>query len=372
MRIGFDAKRAFHNNSGLGNYSRDLIRILAACYPENDYLLYNPKKGKLNFSLPEHTTEKLPSGFFNRKLSSLWRRQGIVKDLVRDNIDLFHGLSNELPVGLPKNGIRSIVTIHDLIFIKFPEWYKPADRIIHQKKVQQAAKDADKIIAISQQTKKDIMNYLAVDEKKIEIVYQGCHKSFKKKYTSAQLQEVKVKYGLPDKFVLSVGTIEERKNLLTTVKSLPYHNLPLVAIGRKTAYFDRVQETITDLDLGKRVIFPENVSIDELAMIYQQAFVFCYPSLYEGFGIPIIEALFSGVPVITNEEGVFREAAGEAGLYIKHDDALAMSEKIRLLENEELRSKYVASGLAHAQKFTEENIALNIMNIYKKVLSIKP
>ena len=369
MRIGFDAKRIFHNRSGLGNYSRDLVRILEAYYPENQYLLYNPKPGEVKFDIPEGSKEVLPLGHLGKMLPMVWRRKWIVDDLVRDKIDLFHGLSNELPAGLPEKKIPAIVTIHDLIFYKFPEWYKPADSIIQQQKALQAATDADLIIAISEQTKKDILHYLPVKENKIKVVYQGCHEAFKKKYTFAEIAKAKLRYQLPDNFILSVGTIEERKNLLTTVKSLNYHDLNLVVVGRRTPYYDKVQELIKKSGFEDRIQFLEPENMEDLALIYQQAFALCYPSIYEGFGIPIIEALFSGVPVITNKEGVFPETAGPTGIFMEATDAKAMATGIKKLKYEAFRNEVIEMGYSHARKFSDDVIAKEMEEAYKQVLS---
>lgn len=131
MRIGFDAKRYFLNRTGLGNYSRDLVRILEEFYPDNSYIKYSSKINGFWFN---SDSIKVPLGLLNNLLPSLWRNKWIVKDLIKDNIDIYHGLSGEIPQGLNKTTIKSIVTIHDLIFLKYPELYKPIDRLFYNKK----------------------------------------------------------------------------------------------------------------------------------------------------------------------------------------------------------------------------------------------
>jgi glycosyltransferase involved in cell wall biosynthesis len=368
MRIGFDAKRAYHNFSGLGNYSRDIIRMLSAYYPDHQYRLYNPKKGRINFEPGSSATQVLPAGILGKLFSSVWRRKGIISQLKKDKLNLYHGLSNELPGGISKTGIPSVVTIHDLIFFKYPEWYKPADRIIHQKKAAQACREASHIIAISEQTKADIIEYLSVAESRISVIYQGCHPAFKKNYSETEKIAVTEKFKLPSSYLLSVGTIEPRKNLLTTVKSLLYHNLPLVVVGKKTAYYKEVLEFINANSLESRVHFLENVSMEELAIIYQLAFVFCYPSIYEGFGIPIIEALFSGTPVISNEEGCFREAGGIYSFYINKNDPGEMAEMIEQLQSDKgLYNSTVEEGLLYARRFNDNIIAKQMMDLYLQI-----
>ena len=177
------SKRVFHNKTGLGNYSRDLVRILANFYPENQYLLYNPKKNKevLFHNTSENVVEKLPSTPFYKKFYNLWRQKGILSDLVKDKVEIFHGLSGEIPNGLKQKNIKSIVTIHDLIFMRYPHLYSFFDRKIHYLKFKKAAQIADVVIAISEQTKKDIITYLKIPSEKIQVIYQGCQAVFKPK-----------------------------------------------------------------------------------------------------------------------------------------------------------------------------------------------
>ncbi len=371
MRIGFDAKRAFHNRSGLGNYSRDLVRILAAYYPQHELFLYNPKPGSIAFNIA-NTREIFPRNWIGKKMSSIWRRKWIIRQLQTDQLDVFHGLSNELPAGIQHSGIPSILTLHDLIFYKYPEWYKKADRIIQRKKSIQAAAEATHIIAISQQTKKDIIQYLGTEKEKITVIYQGCHPAFKENYIESVVQSVRQKFKLPVKFILSVGTIEPRKNLLTTVKSLLHHDFPLVVVGKATGYKKTVEEFIDTNHLKSRVHFLEGVSMEELAIIYQEAFTLCYPSIYEGFGIPVIEALFSKTPVITNEEGCFKEAGGPDSFYIQAMDHMAMGKIIQQLQvDKELYQNCVEKGYQYADQFRDEKIAAELVGLYNAVLEKK-
>ena len=368
MKIGFDAKRAFHNSTGLGNYSRDLIRVLNKFGIKNEYFLFNPKKAKTqSFSIPNGSKEINPNKPIWRKLSSFWRQGPISQQVKELNIDVFHGLSGEIPRGL-KN-IKSIVTIHDLIFITQPQLYNYFDRIIHFKKHLYAAKNADKIIAISKQTKKDIVQYLKVPENKIEVIYQGCHEVFKSNIEADFLQSVKNKYKLPDEFILNVGTIERRKNILSIVKAIKDIDTHLVVIGRKTEYLKEIKEYITENKLQNKVTFLHGVNIKELASIYRLATIFTYPSIYEGFGIPIIEALYSRTPVITNKLGVFPEAGGPSSIYVDVANTKEISENIeKLLKYPEMRKDITDSGFKFVQKFNDKEIANQIMDVYNTIL----
>ena len=202
MNIGYEAKRIFHNKTGLGNYSRDLVRILATYYPENNYLLYNPKKNKEVLFTPNSSVifEKLPATSFYKKYYNLWRQKGIVNDLEADYVAIFHGLSGEIPSGLKNKNIKSVVTIHDLIFMRYPHLYSFFDRKIHFFKFKKSAKNADLVIAISEQTKADIMTYLKIPATKIKVIYQGCQDVFKQNYSEEEKNEVALKYNLPFRF----------------------------------------------------------------------------------------------------------------------------------------------------------------------------
>ena len=370
MKIGFDAKRAFHNSTGLGNYSRDFIRILAEYYPNNKYYLYNPKPKKID-RLPklDIIIERLPNTWFWKKISSIWRQGPVVEQVNTDGVEIFHGLSGEIPRGLKEKGIKSVVTIHDLIFVRYPELYKSIDRKIYFKKFKYAADNTDKIIAISEQTKNDIVEFLNVDESKIEVVYQGCHNVFKEDFSDKDKELLKAKYKLPDRFLLNVGTLEPRKNALSIVKAIKDIETNLVIVGRKTEYYNEIKNYITQHNLTDKVIFLEGLSLKELAVLYQSAELFIYPSVFEGFGIPIIEALFSKTPVITTKGGVFPEAGGPSTSYVEFNNIKALETEIKdLLSNESLRERKIEEGLAFAQKFTDDQIAKEIFKVYNSLL----
>jgi glycosyltransferase involved in cell wall biosynthesis len=367
MNIGFEAKRVFHNKTGLGNYGRDLIRILSTYYSENKYLLYNPKSSKETLFVTKGTNvfEKNPNSIFYKKFKNWWRQKGVVQDLVDDKIDLFHGLSGEIPMGLRKKNIKSIVTIHDLIFVRYPQFYSYFDRRIHLYKFKKAAQKADLIVAISEQTKSDIVSFLGINESKIKVIYQGCQEVFKNQYTSTQKEAVKQKFQLPNTFVLNVGTIEERKNALTIVKAIKQLDISLVLIGKQTSYANQIHEYIKANDLHDRVLFLQGISAEELATIYQLATVFVYPSIFEGFGIPIIEALFSKTPVITNKNGVFPEAGGPTSMYIEPFDVTDLQYKInQIVADTNLSNEMKEKGFEFAQKFNDKLIAEKLMGYY--------
>jgi glycosyltransferase involved in cell wall biosynthesis len=361
MKIAFDAKRFFNNASGLGNYSRDLVRILATHFPENEYILLNKNKserGKEILNFPNVSFLETSKGNFSRQFQ-------LGKDAQNLDATIFHGLSGELPLKWNSKKIKKIVTIHDLIFMRFPQYYSFFDRKIHFWKFKKAAEQANLIIAISEQTKQDIIHYLGVPEGKIKVIYQGCHQAFKENQSFEFLNSIKEKFNLPERFILNVGTIEERKNLLNIVKAIHGTEIPLVVIGKKTKYFKKVQNFIDKNALQKQVQFLENVSMNELAAIYKLAEIFVYPSLFEGFGIPIIEALFSKTSVITSNLSCLPEAGGKDSVYVNPENFEDIKAKISFLwNNESERNRRVVKSLEFVQKFNDEEIARNFMQAY--------
>ncbi|WP_223598676.1 glycosyltransferase family 1 protein [Chryseobacterium sp. GVT01B] len=365
MKIAFDAKRFFHNTSGLGNYSRDLVRILSEYEPDNEYLLLNKNKserGKEILERPNVHCIETSKGNFSRQLK-------MGKDAQKQGADIFHGLSGELPLKWDPKPIKKVVTIHDLIFVRYPQYYSFFDRRIHFWKFKKAADMADKIIAISEQTKRDIIQYLKVPETKIEVIYQGCHHAFKEQQSPELMQAVKDKYNLPERFILNVGTIEDRKNLLNVVKAIKGTEIPLVVVGRKTKYYQKIESFLKKNKMEKQVLFLEGVSIDELAAIYKLADIFVYPSFFEGFGIPVIEALFSKTVVVTSNTSCLPEAGGKDSVYINPDNDLDIRAKLKFLwENESERKRREEKGFEFVQKFNDEPIAKQLMNFYQKII----
>ncbi|OFX38648.1 MAG: hypothetical protein A2X08_10645 [Bacteroidetes bacterium GWA2_32_17] len=373
MKIAFDAKRAFYNNTGLGNYSRNTIRLLSTYYPNNEYLLFTPSTLKsIRFERADNTQIITPQSFTGKLFKSYWRSYLINSQIHYEKPDIYHGLSNELPYGI--NGqkkSKSVVTIHDLIFKRFPELYKSTDRKIYDRKFKYAAEVADAVIVVSQQTADDIQEFYKINSGKIKVVYQGCNPVFYNMVDDKIKSEIKNKFNLPDEFILYIGTIEERKNLLGIVKAI-YSNkieMPLVVIGRKTAYFDKVNDFIVVNKIEKQIIFIENLSNTELPAFYQIAKAFIYPSIYEGFGIPILEALASGTPVITSEGSCFGEAAGNNSVFVNPFKIESIAEgMLKVLSTKETRVNMIIEGRKHALKFTEDKVAENLMKVYEQIL----
>ena len=372
MRIGFDAKRVFHNSTGLGNYARDVLRVLSAHAPEHHYLAYNPRPGRIPFALPGAPLEERGPRGLARLAPALWRQVGVVKDIRADGVDLFHGLSNELPMGLERSGAVGVVTIHDLIFERYPGLYHPLDRRIYRFKFRSAAERARLVVAISRQTGQDLHERYGIPWSRIRVVYQGCHAAFRRPFPPEELAAVARRHGLEPGFVLQVGTIEERKNLLLTVKavaSIP--GVTLVAVGRPTAYARRVREAARRLRIESRVRILSGVGTEDLAALYRLAALAIYPSVFEGFGLPIVEALASGTPVVTTRGGVFPEAGGPGSVYVDPGDPEELRAALAaLLADADRRAAMRAAGLVHAERFRDERIAADLLTVYAEARAL--
>lgn len=376
MRIGFDGKRAVQNFTGLGNYSRYIVDILCQFGPENEYVLYAPKKRE-NKRLDKLTKQyqqlqlSYPTTSSWKKLSPLWRVWGVTRQLEKEKIDIFHGLSNELPLNIHQSEVKSIVTIHDLIFLRYPQYYHSIDRKIYTYKFRKACENADKIIAISECTKRDIIEFFRIPADKIEVVYQGCDPSFIHPVAEEKKREVRAKYQLPDHYILNVGSIEERKNALSAVQALMMlpEQIHLVIVGRHTEYTDKVEHFIKENKLEERVHIISNVPFDDLPAFYQLAEIFVYPSRFEGFGIPIIEALYSGIPVVATTGSCLEEAGGPDSIYVHPDDIKRMADAFKQIYTDPERKKnMIEKGHSFAKRFSEEKQAEEILNIYKKLM----
>ncbi len=420
MNIGFDAKRAFHNNTGLGHYSRNLLYSLSEYYPEHQYYLFNPKPNSRYQLHAENLNEIHPKTFFHRMFTAAWRSSWVKKDLRELKIDLYHGLSHEIPLGIHKTGTRSVVTIHDLIHERYPEQYSFVDVKIYRKKFRYACTHADKVIAISEQTKKDIIELYKIPESRIRVCYQSCNPDFAERVSEEERLFVKEKYNLPDKFFLYVGSVIERKNLMNICKAVLLLknelNFPLVVIGDGGSYKEKVKDYIRQNGLTDNIIFLsekeplqsfryrlkmldyeeeldrqdkksfiseedeagllkrsmqmeryKNPSAD-LPAIYQSAIAMIYPSFFEGFGIPVLEALWSKLPVITSNISCLPEAGGDGAYYVNpaHAEEIAAAMK-KICSDQQFADEMIEKGWLHAQNFTPQKSAEAVMSVYKSI-----
>ena len=370
MIVGIDAKRIVRNGTGLGSYGRTLVNDLIRLGDGDMQLrLYAPDEGRddlrgqiigdgnVQFCYPKGH----PSGM--RK--AWWRSRGVLGDLQRDGVNLYHGLSGELPIGLRKTGIRSVVTIHDLIFMRHPEYYNWIDTKIYEWKFRQTLREADRIIAISERTRQDIIE-LGGEEyaDRITLIYQSFAPRFSTEIKAERKAQVRAQYQLPQRFVLNVGTIERRKNLALAaeaVELLP-QDIHLVAVGRQTGY-------VSELPHDERIHLLSGVPDSDLAVIYSLAEAFVYPSRYEGFGIPIIEAIAAGLPVVACTGSCLEEAGGPHSLYVGPDNVIEMAEALKMsLRGARGRDERISKSREYIRRFEGNDVADQVAQVYKSLL----
>ena len=374
LTVAFDAKRITHNATGLGNYGRMIVDMLVRFAPRNRYLLFTPDPGRDDLRARVSTTEQVEFRYPARPRRGLgrmlWRTWGISRELPAA-VNLFHGLAGELPLNIRKTGIASVVTIHDLIFLRYPAYYKWIDRKIYAYKYRRACELADRVVAISEATKRDIVSFFGIAPEKIDVVYQGCDESFKREIPESLQQSVREKYALPERYILFVGSIEERKNLLLVMQAVARMSEPVhvVAIGKRTPYTQQVERFAAEHGLAPWLHILDRVPFEELPAFYRMASVFVYPSRFEGFGIPMLEAACCGVPTIGATGSCLEEAGGPGALYTDHDDPAMLARHIEtVLSNTALRERMVRSGRDYAARFEPEVLAKELLAVYRRAM----
>ena len=370
MRIGFDAKRLFTNFTGLGNYSRNLVASLADHFPQHQYFLYTPELSDHNQTAFFQDSSKYTIRQPRFGSGSFWRSMGVKRILEQDELDIFHGLSHEIPFNLQSTSFKTVVTIHDLIFKIFPDQYPLIQRQIYDFKCRYACKNADAIIAISEHTKADIIRSYSIDPNKISVIYQSCDPVFQMEQVNTSFDHLE----LPSNFLLYVGSIIERKNLLNVVRALKHLpddlQLPLLVVGRGKSYEQLVRRYLEAHQLQELVIFKPDINLQELAHLYHSAEMLLYPSEYEGFGIPVIEALSCGTAVITSTSSALPEAGGPAAHYIEAEDPEAIGKGIeKLLTDTTYRDSLIQKGKRHVKQFDRKKLAEQMEQLYQNLLA---
>lgn len=374
MKIGFDAKRAFANSTGLGNYSRWVIRSFAQQYPEHELFLFAPESNNDLFNIEDlfqNVNIITPDSALGKMFPSFWRTYAIANICNELQLDVYHGLSNELPVGIDGFRGKKVVTIHDLIFLRYPGYYSNIDRYIYKKKFQYASNVADHIVAASRQTADDITAYFGTDAYKISVVYQDCDERFKKVNNgNGDFSTLKAKYGIDTNFILTVGTIEQRKNQLSLVKAFlkaDLDDIKLMVVGKRTSYADELDAFISQNNLSEKVKILDNVQFEDLPLLYKLAKGFAYVSEFEGFGIPLLEAMQINTPILTANTSSLVEVAGDAALYCNPHDVEGMAKQLNKLINDSvLREKLRTNALKQLEKFDRQLLMNQLLHIYQR------
>lgn len=378
MKIGYDAKRAFFNNRGLGNYSRTLIAGMIKFYSDDKYIAFTPTGYDYIGMQFEKKLSLLqiikPKRYFFKKFSSLWRSFKLSDEIKSNHLDIFHGPSHELPYGIDKLNCVKIVTVHDLLYKRFPQNFSFIDRYVFDQKLKYACQHADSIIAICQQTKDDLVHLLAVPEDKIKVLYQSVAGHFNQKITEIELEKLKSKYLIKQKFILNVGALESNKNALTLLAAFDKikHKIDedLIFIGRGNDYKAKLLDQIKQLKLTSRVYILSDVTDEDLPGFYHLAQVFCFPSFFEGFGLPIVESFLQETPVVTSTGSCFAESGGDAAMYCDPHSADSFAAGLlKVLENKDLSRSMVDKGIEHAKKFNREHTSRLMHQHYVSLLA---
>lgn len=372
MIIGYDAKRAFRNNSGLGNYSRMVIGgVCREGHGMVKSLLFTPTtKGRHThyFDDIQEVEVRQPRGLW-AMAGGIWRSVWSGLCARREGVEIYHGLSHELPLFLG-NGVKKVVTMHDLIVRRYPEFFKPADCIIHRLKMRHACRVADIVIAISEQTKRDLVDMMHVPEEKIRVVYQSCDPIFWDLPLTLPPSHSAVQ--LPERYIIAVGTVEERKNQVAAVRALALlpEDVCLVVVGRPRGnYPQQVRRVAKELGVDHRVIFLQNAVFSDFPALYRGAVASVYMSVFEGFGIPVLESLCCDCPVVTSNVSSMPEAGGDAALYAAPDDYRTLAAHLsRLLSDPAFRNSQIEKGRTQRLKFAPEKVSQDMLALYRSLL----
>jgi len=379
MRIGIDANWLIYEKAGIGRYSDNLIKAILEHDRKNDYVLFfnffqKPRqrlRDIKNLIKNSKTPVEIEMSAFPVKIKQwLIGTKFPLNRLYKKPIDLFYA---PFFAGIPQVGWKKqVVTIHDLAFIKFPDHRGKNISHYYLKRTKQAVKKSQKIIAVSQATKKDLINLLHVKSEKIKVIYESVDKIFHRQKIPKTFLK-RYPYTKND-FILSVCTLEPRKNLSRLVKAyatLPYavqKKFKLVLVGSKGWNIDELYKNILDLNLKDKIILPGFVSDEDLAYFYNAATIFVYPSLYEGFGLPVLEAMACGLPVITSNASSLPEVAGKAAILINpyKEEQIALAIR-KVINSDNLQRTLRQKGLLQAKKFSWKKAAQETVDLFTKM-----
>jgi len=356
--------------AGVSRYIQGLLNHLPAA---DGQLGYHAFLGASTPAFRGWTCHRTPWPTGNPAIRIVWEQVLQPWEIKRHRLDLLHVPASVGPMWVQ---CPLVVSIHDLSIYRYPDFFRPANRHYLQAFTRATARRADRILASSEHTRRDVIDILSVPPERVEVVHLGIDERMMRPQTDAQrMEQFRRRRSLPERIILFVGTLEPRKNLPTLIAAygrlVARHHIPhtLVVAGGKGWYYEHIEEAVQRLGLTERVIFPGYVPDEELPMWYSAADLFVYPSLYEGFGFPPLEAMACGTPVVVADTSSLPEVVGRAGLLFPPDDVEALAEIMyHMLEDEGLRARCRAEGLDRAQSFTWRHVAERTTQIYHSVL----
>lgn len=360
MRIAIDGRPLIWPASGVARYTAQLIEALAEIDSQNSYYL-----------LAQRPIENLPGPNFVAAPIAVrpWLQLAVPWQLARLDIDLFHGTNFMAPI---MSAAPSVITIHDLSLLLFPQWHTWRNRVLTGLQMRLSVQRAARIIADSEHTRRDLNGLLGIPAERIEVIYLGVNETFQPLQDQAALETVRHKYGLPADVILYVGTLEPRKGLDTLIAA--YGGLAadvphdLVIAGKRGWYTEGLFRQVEALGLGRRVHFTDYIADEDLPGLYNLAHLFVYPSRYEGFGLPALEAMACGLPVVCTNAASLPEVVGDAALFVPPNDVEALAAAVRrVLDDGVLRAEMRARGLKRASRFTWEETARRTAQVYEEM-----
>ena len=379
MRIGVDYTSAVHQGAGIGRYTRGLIRALIRIDRDNEYRLLVAGRGGLYEQTRWPTNVHLHTSSLSRQtLTRIWHRLHLPLhvELFTGHLDLFYSPDFVLP---PVWRARTLLTVHDLSFVRYPQTADPRLYRYLNVAVPRSVRKADHILADSENTAKDLMGLWDVPSRKLSVLYPGVEPRFRPLTNVAELARVRKKYDLPQHFILSVGTLQPRKNynlLIRAFRELTNRlqndasSPKLVIAGGKGWLYSSIFETMRELGLDGEVLFPGFIADEDLPALYNLADLFAFPSIYEGFGFPVLEAMACGTPVVCSDTSSLPEVVDGAALQIDPLDEVDWTEAMeQALYDEELRRKLVAWGLARGRRFSWERAAKDLLEICTELVA---
>jgi glycosyltransferase involved in cell wall biosynthesis len=375
MRIGFDIRPFLREETGVGVYFRNLLFSLAKIDKSNEYFLFSSSlKDKFNpKKIPPFRKKHFREFSYPVKIVNFfWQRFGWppLDFFFKNRLDLTH---SPTPLPLPTQG-KKIVTVYDIFFLEFPELADNQARRNFAQRMRRTMQKADGIVTISRFTAQQLRERFEVEGKRIKVVYPGIDRPYWENVEQKKLEQTKADYNLPSDFLLFVGASEQRKNLLNLLEALKIvharnKKITLLLIGPKGQDHKNVKTKIQELELDSWVKMIGYLDDIELKNFYWLASAFVYPSLWEGFGIPLLEAMACGVPVVTSQTSALPEAGGEAAVYSDPRNPEDIAEKIILvLEDHSLREKLIAAGKKRIQSFGWESAASEVLRFYEFIM----